>query len=160
MGKLKSVRNRINKGFTGTGLKIPKSEKRKNPCFWEEKLYFWERTLRFWEGKNSLFFCKKCECNLWDFQEQNNPFLGSIILFFGEWRSLFGRKSALSGKIAFIFGKKDSFLGKSLHFWEKNIPFWERRSTMRKKNYKGRCEKVSGGLWINSFTQRTQRFRF
>jgi len=26
---LKSVRNRINKGFTGTGLKIPKSENRK-----------------------------------------------------------------------------------------------------------------------------------
>ena len=29
MGNLKSVRNRINKGFTGTGLKIPKSENRK-----------------------------------------------------------------------------------------------------------------------------------
>lgn len=27
--KLKSVRNRINKGFTGTDLKIPKSENRK-----------------------------------------------------------------------------------------------------------------------------------
>ena len=40
MGKLKSVRNRINKGFTETGLKIPKSENRKNPRFWEEKMRF------------------------------------------------------------------------------------------------------------------------
>lgn len=77
-GKLKSIRNRINKDFTGTGLKIPKSENRKNPCFWEEKLSFWERTLCFWEiyfsflenvfllfgKKKFLFFCnKKCECN-------------------------------------------------------------------------------------------------
>ena len=63
-GKLKSVRNRINKGFTETGLKIPKSENRKNPCFWEEKLSFWERTLRFWEMQFSIFFWnKKCECN-------------------------------------------------------------------------------------------------
>ena len=75
---MKSVRNRINKGFTETGLKIPKSENRKNPCFWEEKLSFWERTLCFWEiyfsflenvfllfgKKKFLFFCnKKCECN-------------------------------------------------------------------------------------------------
>ena len=63
-GKLKSIRNRINKDFTGTGLKIPKSENRKNPCFWEEKLSFWEIHFSFFQNvffllgkKKFLFFC-------------------------------------------------------------------------------------------------------
>ncbi|MBT9716206.1 hypothetical protein GPK57_09925 [Anaerobutyricum hallii] len=71
MGKLKSVRNRINKGFTETGLKIPKSENRKNPCFWEEKLSFWERTLCFWE----IYF---------SFLENVFLLFGSDVLFLGE----------------------------------------------------------------------------
>ena len=58
LGKVKSVRNRINKGFTGTDLKIPKSENRKNLCFWEEKLFFGERrsTMR---KKNYKGRCEK-----------------------------------------------------------------------------------------------------
>ena len=130
---MKSVRNRINKGFTGTGLKIPKSENRKNPCFGEEKLSFGERTLRFWEihfsffqnvffllgKKKFLFFWnKKCECNFKTYEIFRNR-----TRHFCEWRSLFGRKSALSGKIAFIFGKIASFSGEKHPFFGKSSLF-------------------------------------
>ena len=48
-----------------------------------------------------------------------------------------------SGTEQVIFGKINSFLGEKHPFLGKVLSFWERRSTMRKKNYKGRCEKVS-----------------
>ena len=98
---MKSVRNRINKGFTETGLKILKSENRKNPCFWEEKLSFWERTLRFWEihfsflkmhfsflGRKSSYFSviknASAILKLMRFSGTEQGIFGSDVLFLGE----------------------------------------------------------------------------
>jgi len=108
LGKLKSVRNRINKGFTGAGLKIPKSENRKNPCFWEEKLSFGERTLRFWEihffffkmyfsswGRKRSYFSgiKNASAILkrMRFSGTEQGILGSDVLFLGENQLFLGK---------------------------------------------------------------------
>lgn len=91
---MKSVRIRINKGFTETGLKIPKSENGKNLCFWEEKLSFWERTLRFWEEKFSIFFVIKnasAILKLMRFSGTEQFVFGSDVLFLGENQLFLGK---------------------------------------------------------------------